>query len=200
MPEGIEPQELFSPFENVMLKHFWVWSRLDDKMTGESVLPLEYIEEWGASYPEDKEEITKLFVLTTMGKTVSDQLGDVYERMAMYGMQGDIQKYRETLSEFRDAIDPLLKNVIAGKTELGSNVGPQLWVKNEDFLIRRALWDPSNKRAFWINLNTASAYELASFPGISLDRAKDIVNKREEKGYFRSFEDAAASGLKLPSN
>jgi len=28
MPEGIEPQDLFSPFENVILKNFWVWNRI----------------------------------------------------------------------------------------------------------------------------------------------------------------------------
>ncbi len=199
MPESIEPRELFSPFENVMLKHFWIWSRLDDTMTGESVLPVEYIEEWAASFPEDREEIHRLFVLTTMGKTVSDQLGDIYEQMALFGMQGNIQCYREKSSAFRDEFAPLMEDVLSGKAVLGANVGPQLWVKNEGFLIRRALWDPSNKRAFWINLNTASAYELASFRGLSLEKAKAIVNKREEKGYFRSFEDATACGIKLPS-
>jgi len=200
MPEGIEPQEVFSPFENVMLKHFWVWSRLDGKMTGESVLPLEYIEEWGRSFPEDKEEITRLFVLTTMGRTVSYELGNVYEQMALFGMQGNIQQYREEFSAFHEVFDTFMQNILAGKAGLGSAVGPQLWTKNEGFLIRRALWDPSNKRAFWINLNTASAYELASISGISLNKARDIIKKRMEKGYFRSFEDAAACGLNIQSN
>jgi len=76
-------------------------------------------------------------------------------------------------------------------------VGPQLWIKNEDFLMRRALWDASNKRPFWINLNTASALELASFPGISLDQARNIVVERSENGDFSSFKDAAARGLKV---
>jgi hypothetical protein len=197
LPRGTKPRDIFTPFENVVLKNFWVWSRLNDRMTEESVLPLEYIKEWAVSFPEDKEEIYRIFVLTTMGKTVSDGLGDVYEQMSFSGMQGDIQKYREALGKFRAAFKDLIGKVLAGEAALGANVGPQLWIKNEDFLMRRALWDASNKRPFWINLNTASALELASFPGISLDQARNIVAERSENGDFSSFEDAAARGLKV---
>lgn len=51
-------------------------------------------------------------------------------------------------------------------------------------MIRTTLWNPGNKKSLSINLNAASVYDLASFPKIGLDKAKQIIRKREELGYF----------------
>ena len=40
-----------------------------------------------------------------------------------------------------------------------------------------------------VNINTATADELASLPGITKARAEKIVKYREENGFFSSLED-----------
>jgi DNA uptake protein ComE-like DNA-binding protein len=89
----------------------------------------------------------------------------------------------------------LIAKVLADEKSLDACVGPQIWVKNEDFFIRTTLWNPQNKKPLWININTASAFDLASFPKISLDKAKQIIKKRTELGYFKSLEQAIAFGF-----
>jgi hypothetical protein len=110
-------------------------------------------------------------------------------------MVGNIQEFRKVLGEFQQTARTMIKAVMAGKQNLDANVGPQLWVQNKDFFIRHALWDPSRKRPMWINLNTASEFDLMSFPGISQVDAQKIISKREELGFFKSRDDAKTHGF-----
>jgi len=197
MPDDLEPKDLFSPFENVMLKNFWVWSRLNTAALEDRHLFIEYIKEWSRAFPDDKEEIFKLFILTTVGKTINNDLGSAYERMAYAGLIGDIQKFRGIFPEFSSVYEDLIKKIFSGELSLESNMGPQLWIQNTDFLIRRTLWDVSRKLPLSINVNTTSAFELSTFPGISLEKAEQIIRRREELGYFKSMEEAEAAGFKI---
>ncbi len=197
MPDDLEPEDLFSSFENVMLKNFWVWNRLNTVELEGRHLFIEYIKEWSRAFPDDKEEIFKLFILTTAGKTINNDLGSAYERMAYAGLVGDIQKFRGIFPEFSSIYEDLIKKIFSGELSLESNMGPQLWIRNTDFLIRRTLWDVSRKLPLSINVNTASAFELSAFSGISLEKAEQIIRRREELGYFRSMEDAEAAGFKI---
>ena len=63
MPGEMDPRDLFSPFENVILKNFWVWNLLKKNLSEKNILFIEFIKEWTASFPEDREEILKLFIL-----------------------------------------------------------------------------------------------------------------------------------------
>jgi len=75
IPAGTTPKEIFTPLENVFLKNFHVWEKMKGRLNPESVILIEFIQEWGRSFPEDREEILKLFVMTTVGKTVTQELG-----------------------------------------------------------------------------------------------------------------------------
>jgi DNA uptake protein ComE-like DNA-binding protein len=195
IPEGTKPEEIFAPMENVFLKNFHVWDKIKGRLTSENVIFIDFIKQWCNSFPEDKQEILKLFVITTVGKTITDDLGKTYEAMSYHGMVGDYQKFRELSTQFRDEASDLIEKVLADEKSLDAGVGSQIWVKNEDFFIRTTLWNPQNKKPLWININTASAFDLASFPKISLDKAKQIIKKRTELGYFKSLEQAIAFGF-----
>ncbi len=195
MPEVVKPEEIFTPMENVYLKNFYVCNKIRRKLTPESTIIIQFVKEWCNSYPEDKQEILKIFVMTTIGKTITNELGKTFETMSYHGMIGDYQKFRELLTQFRDEASALIKDVLTGKKSLDANIGPQIWVKNKDFLIRTALWDHRNKKPLSINLNTASEFDLVSFPKISLEQAKEIIQKREDLGYFESMEQAKACGF-----
>jgi hypothetical protein len=195
IPKGIKPEEIFTPMENVFLKNFYVWDKIKGELTPESTIFMEFIKHWCSSFPEDKQEILKLFVIMTVGKTVIDDLGKTYELMSYHGIIGDYQKFRELATQVLDEVSDLIKKILADVISLEANVGPQIWVKNDDFLIRTTLWNPQNKKPLSINLNTASEFDLISFPEISLDKAKLIIQKREELGYFSSLEEAKVSGF-----
>jgi hypothetical protein len=193
-PAGVGPQDIFTPFENVMLKNFWVFRQIRGRVTSASTVFTEFIKEWGASFPDDREEIIKLFLMTTAGRTVTNELAEAYSRMARSGMVGDIENFRAFSSAFIEAYDRLKKRVLAGELALDSNVGPELWVANPSFSIRTTLWVKEEKKPLEVNLNTASLYELASFPGIGLENALKITKERDRLGYFRSFEEAKTHG------
>jgi hypothetical protein len=197
IPADIEPEEVFTPAENIFLKNFYVWDKIKERLTPETAIFIEFIREWGNSFPEDKEEILKLFVMTTVGKTATDDLGRTFETMSYRGMIGDYSKFRELATQFRERASALIEKILTDDKSLDANLGPQIWVTNEDFLIRTTLWNPQNKKPLSINLNTASVYDLASFPKIGLDRAKELIEKREEFGYFKSLEQIKSLGFRF---
>lgn len=189
IPDGVEIQDIFNPFENVFLKSFLVWSKIKDSITDESIVFIDFIREWCNSFPDDREEMFKLFIMTTKGKTVNSELGKVYEHMAYYGTVGNIQKLKELLSEYSNTVNDLVTSAIKDEKMLFANIGPQIWVENKDFLIRTCLWDPDNKKPLKINLNTASEFEIAALPNMDLEKAEEIIRKRDLAGYFKSLED-----------
>ena len=197
IPAGTTPKEIFTPLENVVLKDFHVWEKIKSRLNPDSVIMTEFIQEWGRSFPEDREEILKLFVMTTVGKTVTQDLGKTYETMSYYGLIGDYQNYRRLAEKFGEEASSLIRKILEGESRLDANVGPQIWVENKDLLIRTVLWNPENKKPLCINLNTASEYDLASFPQIGLDKAKELIKKRDELGYFTSLQQAKELGFQF---
>ena len=197
IPAGTTPQEIFTPLENVFLKDFYVWEKMKGRLNLESLIPIEFIQEWGRSFPEDREEILKLFIMTTVGETVTQELGKTYEAMSYYGLIGDYQNYRRLADKFKAETSALIQDTLKEEAKLDAKVGPQIWVENKGFLIRTALWNPEDKKPLSINLNTASEYDLASFPKIGLEKARELIKKRDELGYFTSLQQANALGFQL---
>jgi hypothetical protein len=203
IPDGITPEDIFTPMENVFLKDFFVWAKIKEGLPPKSSLFIEFLQEWCRLFPEDREELIRLFIMTTVGKTVTQDLGKIYENMSYHGMIGNYQSYRNLAGQFREEASFLIQKVLKGGLEIDANLGPRLWVENKDFPIRTTLWNPENKKPLWINLNTASVYDLASFSKIDMDKAKALVEKRKELGFFTSVEQAKKYGFNMvpdPSN
>ncbi len=197
IPADTTAKEIFTPMENVFLKNFAVWDKIKGRLNPESSIFIEFIQEWCRSFPEDREEILRLFIMTTVGKTVTQDLGKTYETMSYHGMIGDYQRFRELAGQFRDESSSLIQQVFERESKLDANVGPQIWIENKNFLIRTTLWNPDYKKPLSVNLNTASEYDLASFPKISLDKAKELIKKREKLGYFTSLDQIKNLGYQL---
>ena len=190
IPDGVEIQDIFNPFENIFLKSFLVWSRIKENITEESVVFIDFIKEWCNSFPDDKEEMFKLFIMTTLGKTVNSELSSIYEKMAYYGTVGDLQKLQGLFPEYSSILNDLMMTAFKDEKMLYANIGPQIWVENKDFPIRTCLWEPDNKKPLKVNLNTASEFEIATLPNMDLEKAEEVIRKRESAGYFKSLEDA----------
>lgn len=188
MPADTSAKNIFTPLENVLLKNFFVWDKIRARLNLRNSILLEFIQEWARSFPEDREEIIRIFIMTAVGKTVTQDLGKTYEALSYHGMIGDFRRYRELATQFSDEASSLVQKLLKGELHLDANLGPQIWVENKDFLIRTTLWAPEKKRPLSVNLNTASIYELASFPRIGMAKAKELIKTREELGYFISQE------------
>jgi DNA uptake protein ComE-like DNA-binding protein len=71
-----------------------------------------------------------------------------------------------------------------------------LWVENKECLIPVTLFAPEPRKPLAINLNTASVYDLASFPGMSNKRAAQVMAARDQQGYFRTVAEAQSHGFR----
>ncbi|MBI5868780.1 MAG: helix-hairpin-helix domain-containing protein, partial [candidate division Zixibacteria bacterium] len=196
-PAGISVESLFTPLENVLLKSAYVMYQFKDKLTERSSPFLEFINNWCTLFPEDKEELLSVFLSTTVGKTVTDSLGAVYEKMAYAGMVGRFNEYKRLRKIYEDGLARLTSDVLTQKVAFDANVGPQLWVENSALSIPVTLFAPEPKFPLNVNINTASVFDLASFPGNSMAQAQGIIRARDKQGWFKSLDEARQNGFKF---
>lgn len=195
LPKGISPADIFSPYENVVLKNFYVWHLLKKKTSfNEKPVFTEFIRVWCEAFPEDKKELLEIFVNLTAGMTITPELGEAYEKTAHSGVVGDYFSFQDMRKKYRKMLEGVFRRVSENLDSLDANVGPELWVENKNFQIRRYLWMPDLKTNLKVNINTASVYDLASFLGMGLERAEKVIKKRRESGYFRSLAEAGKAG------
>ncbi|MGD0782046.1 MAG: helix-hairpin-helix domain-containing protein [Candidatus Aminicenantales bacterium] len=178
-----------------MLKNFWVWHRLDGKDESGKTIALEFLKEWVAAFPQDKEEIWGIFLATTAGQTVSRELGRSFEETAFQGMIGDYQKYSQSAAGFKKALAEWTAKVVAGTAAVDACVGPEIWITNKNYPIRTTLWSEEGKKPLRVNLNTCSALDLMTFPGLTAEKAAKTIAAREKAGFFRTLDDARRGGF-----
>jgi hypothetical protein len=198
IPAGIKPQDIFTPFENVILKNFWVWSRMKERDAGDGKKPpfLAFIEEWGRAFPQDREELLSIFLATTAGRTASVEAGRLLEKAALAGIIGDyFEGFNPAVAAYEKSLASLTANVLSGGLDLGAVLGPEIWVQNKASLIRTTLWIDENKKPLRINLNTCTVWDLMTFPAITADKARRIIAARDKTGFFGSLEDAQRAGF-----
>ncbi len=196
-PEGTSVESLFTPLENVLLKSAYVMYQFKDKLTEHSSPFLEFINNWCTLFPEDKEELLSLFLSTTVGRTATDSLGAIYEKMAYAGMVGGYNEYKRLRKIYEDGLARLTADVLTQKIAFDANVGQQLWVENSALSIPVTLFAPEPKFPLNININTASVFDLASFPGVSVAQAQSIIRARDKQGWFKSLDEARQNGFKF---
>jgi len=126
--------------------------------------------------------------------TTTHELGEVYEKTAHSGVVGDYIPFMEMMKKYRGMLERVFHGVSENLNSLDANVGPELWVENKNIQIRRYLWAADVKTNLNVNINTASVYDLASFLGTGMERAEEVIKKRRESGYFRSFAEARKAG------
>ena len=195
LPKEISPGDVFSPYENVVLKNFYVWHLMKEKSRlNEKPVFTEFVRLWCEAFPEDKKELLEIFINVTAGMTITRELGEVYEKTAHFGVVGDYFSFMEMMKEYREQLEEVFHRVSGNMDLLDANVGPELWVENKNFQIRRYLWVPNMKTNLNVNINTASVYDLATFLGMSMERAEGVIKKRREIGYYRSLAQARKAG------
>jgi hypothetical protein len=197
IPEGVSPDQLFSPVENMMLKHFAVWNAMNNRdITGSPLMV--WLQEWCRLFPEDRQELVRLFIQLTHGATVSRELSELAAKINYVGQTGDYQSFRALLPKYQELVKQLTDRCIADPSQLEANIGPELWVTSRTVKIRRALWMPEPKNFLSVNLNSASLPELAVF--MEAGQASRFMEMRRAKGFFTDFEQIRQSGFTLLEN
>ena len=169
LPKGISPEDVFSPYANVVLKNIYVWHLMNKKPSfNEKPVIMEFIRVWCEAFPEDKKEMLEIFINLTAGMMITHELGEVYEKTAHSGLMGDYFSFMEMMKKYREKLEGVFHKGSGNMDLLYANVGRELWVENKIYQIRRCLWVTDVKTNLNININIASVYDLASFFGISM--------------------------------
>ncbi len=85
----------------------------------------------------------------------------------------------------------LLENADTSMINLAARMkdGDKVWIPSKGAAASSPLEYPSRSSSVAINLNTATAQELETLPGIGEVKANQIVAYREEHGFFLNIED-----------
>lgn len=189
LTKDINVKDLFTPFDNVILKTLWVFYKMKNTLTENSVPFMDFIKIWCNCFPKDAPEIIKLFITTTVGKTLGNELSDIYEKMSLTGAIGDMNAFIEDITSYKQILTSYYEEVLNGDIELSQNVGKEIWIENPYAKIPSCLWFKEDFIPLKINLNTASIYDLMSFPKIDFKKSSEIINQRDKKGYFDSIDE-----------
>lgn len=190
LTDNSQIKKLFTPFENIILKSFWVFSKIKDNLSAKSIPIIEYIKTWCDCFPEDKTEILKIFIHTTIGKTISNELSDLFEQTSYNGMIGNIKTYTKNVKQYQGMFNKVLDKVKNNKISIDKNIGSEIWIENKDVKIPKYFWLNNEKTSLRININTASFYDLISFNKITKEVASNIIKKRTHLGFFKSLHES----------
>lgn len=181
-------KKMFTPFENVILKNYWVWHSIKENLDEDSIPFIEFLKAWCECFPQDKSEILKIFISTTVGKTVTNELSDIYEKVAYSGMVGKINDVIKGFKEYQDVYSNLSSKVESGEILIDCNIGKEIWIENKNVMMPSCFWSEEEKVPLKINLNTASVHDLMSFYKIDIQKGKEIIDKRDRIGYLKSID------------
>lgn len=179
-----EMKQIFTPFENVLLKDLWVFNCMKKKADNNSIPFIEFIKTWCWCFPEDKHELLSIFINTTFGRTVTNSACELFEKMSYNGVIGRIDDYIKLLTEYRKLINDIIGKVENDELTIDGNVGKEQWIESDDIKIPVTLWCEEETVPLRINLNTASVYDLLPFTDYDFKKAEDIINLRDKKGYL----------------
>lgn len=189
-----------NPMENGYLKLFAAFRAMAEIPATEDLPALAaFIARYGQLFPEERENIYRIFIENTAGVTVSPDASPLYAELSFLGRTGDIPGLRRAGKEWNEMMGTALARSLnepspgRGLVEL---VGPELWLTSEEVTVSSAAWLPPDSPLV-LNLNTCSATELSAVPGLSPGVSKALVDDRECSGEFRSIGDAVTR-LGLP--
>ncbi len=179
--QDLVPRELFTPFENVLLKSAYVWTQMEKNQAPEIPM-IDFIMAWCKQFPDDQTELIKAFIFVTKGKTISNELAALTEQINYFGQVGNITKFRELMPKWTTTYKELMSAVHKNPDILKANVGPELWLQHPEIEIRKALWMEEPKSLLAINLNTATYEELLAFT--TPEKAESLIQLRRAKGFI----------------
>lgn len=152
-----------------------------------------FVKMWGETFPQEREAVTRLFVATTHGATVSGDVLALQEKTACAGASGNIEAFLEARKEAQAALDGAVADVLAGRLALDAAVGKPVWLAQPEVKTATAPWQGRRTAPVVADLNTARAAELdLLLSGTELAGRADAIVQAREAGPFTGLEDAAS--------
>lgn len=182
----IDIKDVFNPYENVLIKALWSMHNMTDNIKEDAPVLINFIETWCNCFPYDKERIINIFVNITAGKTIENNVGSIYEKIAIEGMFGRADSIVKSINCYKNAIGDLCKKVTDGKLDIGKSVPKEIWIENKKVTGPKISFSASNDLPMKINLNTASFKQLMSFSEITVQTANKIIGDRNNGIFITS--------------
>lgn len=147
------------------------------------------VQAWGRQYPEEREAVTRTFLVTTYGATALVGMHDQAEQLSCAGAGGDLAAFVSALKAYRHATDELLAHVLDGRQALDAALAPPLWLASKEPRISDRVGSLEANQPLVIDLNTADEPALTWLLG---DRALAMrLLDARRRGGFASLADAA---------
>lgn len=137
---------------------------------------------WGNIYPQERRQVTRLFLETTHGATASAAMRIQAESLSCLGSTGAMRAFLPALKTYRHDMDRLVDDVLAGHTALDAALNPPLWLADPAPRVPAQLWDARVSQPLVANINTADETTLAWL--LDDDRlGRAIVVERRKRGF-----------------
>lgn len=171
-------KDIFTPYENVIIKFLWTFNIIGPNIKEDSVIFIDFIKAWCSSFPSDKERLISIFINITKGKTVENDLGNLYEQIAVNGMLGKAENMSRLIKEYKDKTQEICNKVLHNDLAIDNNVLKESWVQNNTVNTPEIFYPSNEKKPMMINLNTASFLQLMSLPNMTSASAYKIIENR----------------------
>jgi hypothetical protein len=188
------PSKDLTALDNVQIKLLAAIRRSAKERSTRPVMT-RVVEAYSKLFPDEAKTIVNLFLSTTRGATATQSLALLFREAATEGRRGNVATFRRSSEEAFGLLDKTVEKVLAGALSLDANLGPEMWLRHDAFLIARAPWQEKRDIPLLFNLNTATIPELMTVPGVTLPIARQIVSARSRLVFFTAVFDLATEGV-----
>ena len=185
-------RQTVSPYQNVNLKLFAAMRAASKAITAGTPPIIAVVNSYATLFPDEASAIYTVLLQTTRGVTVSQELATAFQSASHKGRLGEITAFRSSSRAAFLLLKQIIDRATRGELSLDANLGPELWILNPDFKIAPEIWNSDRTLPLTLNLNTASEVEVMTIPGVDAATAREIVQRRRTRGFFRNLEECTA--------
>jgi hypothetical protein len=147
------------------------------------------VREWGVVYPDERTDVTRLFLAVTDGATASVVAREEAARLSCTGARGGLTAFVPELKAYRARMARLAARVLGGQAALDGALGPSLWLANPAVRIATQPWSDTRDQPLVADLNTADQPTLTMLLGDRALAARLVAARRG--GAYLDLQDAS---------
>lgn len=176
---GTQRNEI-SALTNHYLKILFALSKID--FTKESLM-IDFVNTYSTCFPNEKQNIIKLFLKTTHFATMDEDNTHMFENLYTVGKLGNPDHFKKALLDARDFKEKAISKVLDQPELLKKGLYPSLWISSNQ-LIKPVPWNEDTV-TYTFDVNTATSIDFMSLTDVDLPLAKRLLDARKHhKGFF----------------
>jgi DNA uptake protein ComE-like DNA-binding protein len=153
---------------------------------------LRLVEQQVRAFPQSRSHWLSTVVGLTYGATVDERMARLAAELALFGRQGDAEKFVARLAPARKALLDCTEAVLRDPSKLGAALGPELWAAATDALVPLPATPLSaDPLPAAVNLNTAERSSLMLWLRLDAASAERALASRRDDGPFSDLGDFA---------